>query len=262
MVGTLLLRGMLVGIVAGLVCFGFLRWAGEPHIDRAIAFEAQMDEQKAQAEAAEAQSKGMSMPAAEAEEELVSRPTQAGFGLLTAVVVYCAAFGGLFALVFAFAYGRASELGPRATAALLAASGFIAIYLVPYFKYPANPPAVGNPDTIGMRTELYFVMIVVSIVAMVIAVAVRNRLVVSQGRWNATLWGAALYLAIVCAVGALMPGINEVPETFPPSTLWSFRVASLGGQAIMWTVIGLGFGALTHRVASRNANRRLDTSVL
>ena len=48
----------------------------------------------------------------------------------------------------------------------LAASGFVAVYLVPYLKYPANPPAVGNPDTIGTRTGLYFVMIVLSIIAM------------------------------------------------------------------------------------------------
>jgi predicted cobalt transporter CbtA len=262
MVGNLLLRGLLVGVVAGLVCFAFLKWAGEPQVDRAIAFEAQMDEQKAHSQAAEAQMTGMSMPAEAPDEELVSRPTQAGLGLLTAVVVYCTAFGGLFALAFAFAYGRASELGPRATAALLAASGFIAVYLVPYFKYPANPPAVGNPDTIGMRTEFYFLMIAVSIIAMIAAVAVRNRLVTSQGRWNAALWGAAVYMLTVCVIGAFLPSVNEVPETFPPSTLWSFRVASLGGQAIMWTVIGLGFGALTHRVSLRNANRRLDTSIL
>jgi predicted cobalt transporter CbtA len=260
--GNLLLRGMLVGLIAGLVCFGFLRWVGEPHVDRAIAFEGQMEEGKAKTEAAEAMATGMSMPAEASEEELVSRPTQAGFGLLTGVVVYCTAFGGLFALVFAFAYGRASEFGPRATAALLAASGFIAIYLVPYFKYPANPPAVGNPDTIGMRTEFYFLMIAFSVVAMIVAVIVRNRLATSQGRWNAALSGAVVYVGLVCIVGMLMPTIDEVPETFPPSTLWSFRVASLGGQAIMWTVIGLGFGALTHRVALRNANKRLDTSVI
>jgi hypothetical protein len=47
------------------------------------------------------------------------------------------AFGGLFA--FAFAYGRMVDLGPRATSALLAAAGFIAVYVTPMLKYPANP---------------------------------------------------------------------------------------------------------------------------
>jgi hypothetical protein len=49
MAGTLLLRGMLVGIVAGILCFGFLKIVGEPQVDRAIAFESQLDEAKARA---------------------------------------------------------------------------------------------------------------------------------------------------------------------------------------------------------------------
>ena len=37
--GNLLLRGMLVGLAASILCFVFLRIVGEPNIDRAIAFE-------------------------------------------------------------------------------------------------------------------------------------------------------------------------------------------------------------------------------
>jgi Probable cobalt transporter subunit (CbtA) len=79
-------------------------------------------------------------PAGEASEpELVGREMQAGLGLFVGVIVYSAAIGGLFSLVFAFVYGRAGRLGPRATAALLALAGFVAIVLVPELKYPANP---------------------------------------------------------------------------------------------------------------------------
>ena len=49
MVGAMLLRGMLVGVLAGLLGFGFLKLAGEPAVDRAIAFETQLDEAKAMA---------------------------------------------------------------------------------------------------------------------------------------------------------------------------------------------------------------------
>ena len=41
MVGSLLVRGMLVGIIAGLLAFGFARVFGEPPVDHAIAFEEQ-----------------------------------------------------------------------------------------------------------------------------------------------------------------------------------------------------------------------------
>ena len=90
------------------------------------------------------------------EPALVSRSVQAGLGLFVAVLVYSAAFGGLFGLAFAFAYGRTSgTLTPQALSALMAAAGFVAIYLVPNLKYPANPPAVGSHETIGIRTALF-----------------------------------------------------------------------------------------------------------
>ncbi len=59
MVGSLLLRGMLVGIVAGILCFGFLKVVGEPQVDRAIAFETRLDAAKAQAEAQALIAKGL-----------------------------------------------------------------------------------------------------------------------------------------------------------------------------------------------------------
>jgi Probable cobalt transporter subunit (CbtA) len=94
MVRTLLVRGMLVGVVAGLLSFGFLKVYGEPQVDRAIAFETQMEQAKA-AEVAKGHHgmPGMQMPAAD-EPELVSRPVQAGLGLFVGVLVYSTAFGG------------------------------------------------------------------------------------------------------------------------------------------------------------------------
>jgi predicted cobalt transporter CbtA len=250
MVRTLLVRGMLVGIVAGLLSFGFLKVYGEPQVDRAIAFETQMDEAKADF----AKKHGMAVP--EEEPELVSRPVQAGLGLFTAVMVYSAAFGGLFGLAFAFAQGRApAELSPQALSALLALIGFIAVYFVPNLKYPANPPSIGNPDTIGTRTALYFGMIGISLVATVGAIVFKRMLTAHYGNWNATLMVAAYYVAIMIATALVLPAINEVPEDFPAVVLWKFRIASLGAQFIMWTTLGLLFGALTERAVNRG--RRL-----
>src|SRR6202000_895778 len=98
MVRTLLIWGMLVGIVAGLLAFGFAKVFGEPQVDRAIAFEAAAEEHRDQATNASEET--------DPEPELVSRAVQSILGLLTGVVVYGAAIGGLFALVFAYATGR------------------------------------------------------------------------------------------------------------------------------------------------------------
>jgi len=287
MVGSMLMRGMLVGILAGFLSFCFLRVAGEPAIDRAIAFEAAMDAAKdgAKAETAEAKpqeadshdatahgaaSHGASHGAAsqdtshsamahdEAEQELVSRDVQGGLGLLTGVTVYSTAFGGLFALVFALCYGRMGNFSARATAGLLALSGIVAVYVVPSLKYPANPPAVGNPETLAARTELYFVMIALSLAAMIAAWMIRNRLALRFGGWNAAIIAAGAYLVAMAVAGVALPGVNEVPEAFPAAVLWQFRIASFGAQAIMWATIGLGFGAVMERsMAARDLRLRL-----
>jgi hypothetical protein len=250
MVRTLLVRGMLCGFLAGLLVFGFARIFGEPQVDRAIAFETAMDEAKVKADAA----KGIHDME---EPELVSRRMQASFGLLTGVMVYCIAFGGLFALVFAFANGRVSDLSPRAVSALLALTGIIAVYVVPNLKYPANPPSVGQPDTIGIRTELYFIMMALSIAAMVGAAVLRKRLAARHGAWSAALIASAAYVVVVALVAALLPPINEVPPDFPAVVLWHFRIDSLAMQVIMWSALGLGFGALTERpTVARQAYRR------
>jgi predicted cobalt transporter CbtA len=260
MVRTLLVRGMLVGIVAGLLAFGFLKVFGEPQVDRAIAFETRMNEAKAQAKAQVEIAKGLTPLKEEPEAELVSRPVQAGIGLFTGVAVYSAAFGGLFALVFAGVNGRVSKYGPRSTSALLATAGFVAVYLVPLIKYPANPPSVGEPETIQIRTALFFAMIVISIVTATGSVMLRNRLVGRLGAWNASLIAAAAFLVVIVVANLGLPTVNEVPEQFPAVVLWNFRIASIGAQLILWSTLGLVFGALTERAAIGQRRVRIEAT--
>src|SRR5580693_2100987 len=215
MVGALLTRGMLVGILAGILSFGFLKLVGEPPVDRAIAFETAMDEAKDKARADEAMAKGMTMPKQDSEPELVSRSVQSGIGLFTGVTVYNTAFGGLFALVFAFAYRRMGDFDPRTTSALLAISGLVAVYIVPNLKYPANPPSVGDPETIGMRTGLFFLMIAISLATMVFSLKVRRRAAMKLGAWNGSIVAVVVFIVIIGAVQLSMPTINEVPASFP-----------------------------------------------
>jgi hypothetical protein len=200
------------------------------------------------------------MPPEEEQRELVSRPVQGGVGLFTGVTVYNVAFGGLFALAFAICYRRIGDWSPRVTAAVVALSGFVAVYAVPILKYPANPPSIGNPDTIGLRTAIYFGMILLSLGSMIAAWNVRNRLVDQLGAWNATLIGAAVFVAAAVIFALAMPPLNEVPEGFPAVVLWQFRMASLGAQAIMWTVLGLGFGAWVEHDFARAEQSRLRTA--
>ncbi|MBX4921823.1 CbtA family protein [Rhizobium bangladeshense] len=231
MVGKLLLRGMLAGLIAGLLVFVFAHTFGEPLVDAAIAFE----EANAQA-AGEA-----------AEPEIVSRATQAGLGLFTGVMAYSIAVGGLFSLTFAFVHGRFGRLSPRGTSAVVALAAFVAVVLVPGIKYPANPPAVGSSDTIGVRTELFFLMIVVSLASLIAAIALSRRLDERFGLWNGAIIAGIAYLVFIGAVLYLLPPINEVPENFSATVLWRFRATTLGMHAVLWAAIGLVFGALAER---------------
>jgi len=232
MLRNLLLCGLLAGLCGGLLATGFARVVGETQINQAIAFE-------------DSQYKAQGLPP---EKPVVSRSLQSSLGLLTAAVVYGLALGGLFALAFAAAYGRIGRASPARTSILMAAGAFVVLYLVPFIKYPANPPSVGDPDTITKRTALYLIMILISLLAAI--AAVRLRKVLSE-RWSgttATLVAGFGFLLVVVVAGALLPPINEVPKTFPAVTLFRFREASLGMQLVIWTTIGLVFAATAERV--------------
>ncbi|MET8157681.1 CbtA family protein [Sphaerisporangium sp. NPDC005289] len=258
MVKNLLVRGMLAGLVAAALALVFAWIFGEPQVGAAVALEGHAHAGQAGhalAPAAGALPAPDLAPHAHADAagdtdhgEPFSRAVQSTVGLATAVGVYGLAVGGVFALVFAFAYGRLGAFTPRVTAGLLAAAGFVAVELVPFLKYPANPPAVGDPATIGRRTALYFVFVLIAVLLAVAAVSLGRRLAPRFGNGDATVLAVVAFLVAVTAAGLLMPGVEEVPADFPAVLLWRFRLASVGIQAVLWSGLGLAFGLLADRV--------------
>jgi predicted cobalt transporter CbtA len=245
-VGGLLLRGLLAGIVAAVLAFGFAKVFAEPHINTAIEFEKAHDE----AERKQQIENGIT-PAPE-EPELFSRTLQGGVGLLTGVVGLGAGIGAIFGVMFAFANGRLTspglgKLGPGATATLLSLYGLWSVYLIPALKYPPNPPAVGEPDTIALRTGLYFLMMAISIASTVGALTLRSSLIPKFGAWTGAAIAFIVYVVVIAVFFGVLPEINEVPENFPATTLWQFRIASLGTQSLLWGGMGLVFGWLVER---------------
>ena len=232
MIRSLLVRGMLVGAVAGTLAFVFALLFGEPQVDKAVAFEEQLAR----------------LANEPVEPEVVSRGVQSTLGLFTGTFVMGVALGGIFGLVFAYAYGRIGAIGPRVTAAVLALAAFLTITLVPFTKYPANPPTVGNPDTIDRRTLLFFTMIAISILAAVAAARVRRATLPRLGAWGASTLAVGAFLTLIVIAELILPAVHETPKGFPADVLYDFRIASLGISATLWTTIGLGFGALAERV--------------
>lgn len=243
----LLVRGLIAGLLSAALSVGFAEVVGEPQIERAIAFEEQAHGDHGTAGIPGLPTVGS--PGAQ-EPPVVSRSIQRTLGLAIAVGVIGLAFGGVFAIAFAVAFGRIGTLGPRGTALLLALAAFAAIYLVPSLKYPANPPAIGVAATIGLRTQIYFAMVLISVAATVGAAILWRALLDRLSSWDAALVaGAALVLVLVIAFVAL-PNIDEVPDAFPATLLWRFRIASIGTQFVLWSGIGLIFGALVARAGT------------
>jgi predicted cobalt transporter CbtA len=227
--GALLLRGLLAGLIAGLLAGVFAYTVGEPEVDAAIAIEEQA-----------AAAAGPAGEPGHHDEATVSRDGQRG-GLFLATGLYGAAMGGLLATAYLLLRRRLRTPSDARAALGLAGAALLGVVVVPFLKYPPNPPAVGDPATIDQRTISYLALVVIGLVAVWAGVVAART---QRAEWRQAA-GAAIGFLVVVAVGyLLLPGIDEVPGTFPPALLWNFRIASLGTQAVLWSALGLGFAAL------------------
>jgi lysylphosphatidylglycerol synthetase-like protein (DUF2156 family) len=245
MVRPLLVRGMLVGLCAGVVGFVFAFIFGEPQLQHAIDFGDYL--QRLNHEPPDPQ--------------LVSRGVQRSIGLLTSLAIMGVALGGIFSMVFAWAYGRIGALSPRLTSAVLALSAYLTITVVPFTKYPANPPTIGNPDTIDRRTLLYFTMVYASILAFIAAVRIRRQLLRRLGNWNAAIVATLAFVAVIAVAELILPSVHETPPGFPADVLWRFRLASLGISATIWTTMGLMYGIAAERLLKRDSAAKATTEM-
>jgi predicted cobalt transporter CbtA len=243
-----LIRGLLAGLIAGLAAFAVAYVVGEPSVNAAIGLE-QSGATHDHAQTGAAEPGGS--------DEIVPRSLQSTLGLLTGTAVEGTALGGLAGVLCALALGRLGRLRVRATSLAIAGIGFVSVYALPYAAYPPNPPGIGQADTIGYRTALYFLMLAISLVAAVTAIIAGVRLSHRWGAWWASLASIACYLVETVTAVALMPGVNEVPADFPATVLFEFRMASFVTQLTLWAVLGVALAELGHRlVRSRQPEPR------
>lgn len=169
---------------------------------------------------------------------VVSRTTQR-WGLVAGLLLFGAVWGTLFGLV---AYvSRARQPQPWSAAKwgfLVALATGWTVSLFPFLKYPANPPGVGEPETIGYRQGLYFGFVALSIAGTALAAGL-HRIPRRRHRWIAPV----AYAVYAVAVFALMPS-NPDPVRMPVRLVWTFRVVSLSALIVFWMILGGAFGRL------------------
>jgi putative cobalt transporter subunit CbtA len=181
------------------------------------------------------------------EAELVSRGAQVAGGMLAVLVAAL-----LLSLVYAVAltaFRRSWNLGELPRALVVAAGGFFVFALVPGLKYPGNPPAVGDPATVGTRTFLYAGSLVLAgAVVAALASVVRRA---GRRHWSAARLAWAVAGVLVVGGILLFAGLPTSPDPIPGDVgaglVWRFRVQSLGMLALLWATLGLVTGTLLHQ---------------
>jgi len=220
--------GLLVGLLAGL--FAFV--VGEPVLDKAIALEEASDGAH--------------------HEEIFSRSTQK-VGLFFATGLFGVTVGGVFGIVYAFFRDRLSAGSDLGRSISLSGAIFVGAFLIPFLKYPANPPSVGDPSTIRERTAAYFALVALSLLTMLVA-WISARALKARG-FDAPRRRLMVGVGMVLVVAVLFLSLPAGPsaEGFPSGVLWAFRFSSLGTQVVFWAGLGLLFGWLCERARRKGA---------
>jgi hypothetical protein len=282
----LVLRGVAAGGLAGLFAFVFTQIMVEPWIQKSIDFQDTHD--KIYNTLAQAAHHALLPPGP----DIFSRNTQRNVGAPIGLIFFGMAMGALCAVAFTLLYRRYGDrVSPRALALAVAGGAFLAVYMVPYLKYPSNPPGIGHPDTIGARGNLYLGMVAVSVASLIGAFLLARRLAVRWGGWNGSIATGVVFIAWTAIVMAIFPAlghlhsnvvqygsqIGETPQPlrnaagqiifpgFSADVLFKFRLYSVLNQMILWSTIGLAFGFLAERAlapAADRAGRRIGAAAL
>jgi predicted cobalt transporter CbtA len=250
---TIVLAALLIGVLAGLAGAVFHTVATEPRVDDAIAIE----EAAAEADHAMSGGEAEATDGNDGEEVSVSRSDQKGAGLFLAYALTGAAFG-LFLAITSLSL-RTTTGGPFRRVAV---SGLVlagAITVAPWLKYPPNPPAVGDPDSVGERERLFVLLIVLA--ALLLAGLAHLSARLRRADWPDDRRVAAVVGAGLIAFAVLFAAMPASPDevSVPANLVWQFRLNSLTGNLLVWTLLTVGLGVVWTEAARQPAEAAAPT---
>lgn len=218
-IGITLLSGAIAGTILGVINQGIV----EPFVEQAIELESQNAQQSG---------------------EIINpiefanyRNFQKG-GEIAAGTILGLSFGALFGLVFACAHPHLPGSIETKRALVLGGIMWLVIFLMPALKYPANPPAVGDPETIYYRQGLYLAFVSISGLAALGLGLLHVRMPKSRTRAVAI---PAAYAAIMAGAFFLMPS-NPDAISAPMDLVSAFRIASGFTMSVFWAALALVTG--------------------
>jgi predicted cobalt transporter CbtA len=225
---SVLWSALLAGVVAGLAAAAFHFFATEPVIDRAITLETIRHQ-----------------AAGTFEEPMVSRGVQQ-VGLFVGFVIYGLTWSLLFGATFHVTKRWLPAWSVLKRGLFLALAAYWSVALFPFLKIPANPPGVGDPETINLRQGLYLSALVLGVLGTALAIAIARS---PRYGWRPAFAFLAVFAIVVYIA---LPGNPDAIE-MPMQIVLTFRALSIAGLTLFWAVLGLTFGALLRWQSTRPA---------
>ena len=219
---------LLAGVFSGLIYSGLNLLLAEPFIDQAIGIEIQN---------LISEGEDVNM-----EETAQYRLWQKG-GEVAAGLILGMSFASFYAIVYG--YTRKSLLGSSdlKKSLFLASIIWFTIFMIPFLKYPGNPPAVGDPETIYYRQGLYVTFVAISgLGALGFAFLYRAMSSINAKKFIVP----ALYAAYIIGFSFVMPP-NPDAVTIPMELLTNFRIVTVLTATVFWIILGITFGSLWDR---------------
>lgn len=225
---------LISGIMAGEILACINLFIVEPTTDKAIGYELQKD-----------MAKGEKVDFGEVNSYRIWQKS----GTFAAFIGM--AYGGLLGIAYVFVRKYLPFSDDKKKAILLAGLMYLAIYLVPFTKYPPNPPAVGNPDTIGLRDHLYTTFQIASIIiALVMGILFFKFRSVTKISYIVP----AIYMVAIASIYFIWepnPDKIEIPMT----VVNTFRALTGTTMAIFFVLIGVFFGLLWNKFRPDQTSR-------
>jgi len=221
-----LLSGVLAGTIHGVVNLVLV----EPYLDQAIGIENQH---------MFASGKESDTPEFRAEFDSY-RYWQKG-GQILAGAILGTSIGALFGIVYAYSRNLLPGNTDLKKPFTLAAIMWLTIFFIPFLKYPANPPTVGDPETVVLRSILYLSFIAISGFGTVGFFQMYKKL---QSRKKIIAFvGYTIFISIVFLV--MPPNPDEVSTSM--DLVNGFRTMSVIAVSVFWVSMAAILGIFWHK---------------
>ena len=150
--------------------------------------------------------------------------------------------GALFGIVYAYSRNSLPGRHDLKKTFTLAAIMWLTIYFIPFLKYPANPPTVGDPETVVLRSILYLSFIAISGFGALGFYQIYKKL---QSRKKIT---AFVGYAIFIGIAFVMMPVNHDEITAPMDLVNQFRITSVIAVSIFWVFLAAILGVFWHKL--------------